>query len=574
MGHRLMNEGLKWLFFSLWLIANIAIFIATFLKFYTRKEYYYTREILREALPIAKGSAAGLNLNSMLILIPVCRNLISFLRGSVFCQCCKRNVRRQLDKNIAFHKLCAYMICFWTIIHYFAHTFNFERYWLAHESTDNSTGGLYSTLSNLPSQPNGTWINPIRPTTSATNPMLELVKNIAGYTGVIITIPLILIMSSATEIIRRSYFEVFWYTHHLFIVYYIGLVTHGLGNVVRLQINIDDHDPEYCKDYYEEWGTPARPECPIPQFSGDGASSWKWVLAPILLYIVERIMRFVRGMQMVTISKVIKHPSQVIELQMRKPGFTMEAGQYIQIQCPSISRFEWHPFTLTSSPKEDFFSIHIRLVGDWTNALAEACHVNEDGLQDPGKMPRLAVDGPYGTCSEDAYRYQTVMFVGAGIGVTPFAAILKDIWYKHCDHNHQMKLTKVYFYWISSDTHSFEWFADLLGSLEDQMENAGKSDLLTYNIFLTRGWNTRQALNIVTNVDKERDVITNLKHKTQFGRPKWEIEFDKIARMHQGTRIGVFFCGPKSLSKELHNTCNRFSDASTATHFVYNKENF
>ena len=44
------------------------------------------------------------------------------------------------------------------------------------------------------------------------------------------------------------------------------------SNVVRLQINIDDHDPEYCKDYYEEWGTPARPECPIPQFSGDGAS--------------------------------------------------------------------------------------------------------------------------------------------------------------------------------------------------------------------------------------------------------------------------------------------------------------
>lgn len=46
--------------------------------------------------------------------------------------------------------------------------------------------------------------------------------------------------------------------------------------------------------------------------------------------------------------QAVKHPSKVIELQMRKKDFKMQAGQYIFLHCPSISHLEWHPFTLTS----------------------------------------------------------------------------------------------------------------------------------------------------------------------------------------------------------------------------------
>lgn len=68
-------------------------------------------------------------------------------------------------------------------------------------------------------------------------------------------------------------------------------------------------------------------------------------------------------------SQVVMHPSKVLELQMRKRGFSMEVGQYIFVNCPSISFLEWHPFTLTSAPEEEFFSIHIRAAGDWTENL-------------------------------------------------------------------------------------------------------------------------------------------------------------------------------------------------------------
>lgn len=61
------------------------------------------------------------------------------------------------------------------------------------------------------------------------NPTIVMFTTIAGLTGVAITLALILIITSSMEVIRRSYFEVFWYTHHLFVIFFIGLVFHGFG---------------------------------------------------------------------------------------------------------------------------------------------------------------------------------------------------------------------------------------------------------------------------------------------------------------------------------------------------------
>jgi hypothetical protein len=53
------------------------------------------------------------------------------------------------------------------------------------------------------------------------------------------------------------------------------------------------------------------------------------------------------------------------------------------------------------------------------------------------------------------------MLVGGGIGVTPFASILKDI-RNHIDTKNETKIRKVYFYWISRDKNAFEWFSEVL----------------------------------------------------------------------------------------------------------------
>lgn len=88
-----------------------------------------------------------------------------------------------------------------------------------------------------------------------------------------------------------------------------------------------------------------------------------------------------------------------------------------------------------SAPEEDYISVHIRVVGDFTAALADAvgCDFNKEkgaavvvGTETNPSLnrvlPRVMIDGPFGSASEDFLKYETVLLVGAGIGVTPFAS--------------------------------------------------------------------------------------------------------------------------------------------------------
>jgi hypothetical protein len=71
-----------------------------------------------------------------------------------------------------------------------------------------------------------------------------------------------------------------------------------------------------------------------------------WLVGGVI-WIVERILREVRSRHITYISKVIQHPLNVMELQIKKEKVTSRAGQYIFLSCPEVSYFQWHPFTLT-----------------------------------------------------------------------------------------------------------------------------------------------------------------------------------------------------------------------------------
>ncbi len=91
---------------------------------------------------------------------------------------------------------------------------------------------------------------------------------------------------------------------------------------------------------------------------------------------------------------------------------------------------------IISAPEEDYISVHIRVCGDFTGALAKAvgCDFEKKGKGEKGDvskvvpppvnrvLPRVMVDGPFGSASEDFLNFETVLLVGAGIGVTPFAS--------------------------------------------------------------------------------------------------------------------------------------------------------
>ncbi|KAB5571172.1 hypothetical protein PHYPO_G00222040 [Pangasianodon hypophthalmus] len=578
MANWIVNHGLETFILVVWMGINIFLFVHFYLFYDLGPQFFYTRVLIGSALSWARAPAAVLNFNCMLILLPVCRNLLSLIRGSFMC--CGRTLRKQLDKNLTFHKLVAYMIALMTAVHTIAHLLNVE--WFI-SSRQGRFGPLAGNLSMLGDDDNHnhdhdhdhddddddddeTFLNPIR--SDSTTPLLFAFTTIAGLTGVVITLALILMITSSMEVIRRSYFEVFWYTHHLFIIFFAGLVFHGAGRIVRSQTDDPPHNTSFCKDYPEKWGK--IPQCPIPQFAGGFPQTWMWVIGPMIIYICERLLRFIRYIQTVNYKKIVMHPSQVLELQLVKSGFKMDVGQYVFLNCPAISQLEWHPFTMTSAPEEDFFSLHIRSVGDWTEKLIKMV----ENLPEGSQGPKLGVDGPFGTASEDVFDYEVSMLVGAGIGVTPFASILKSIWYKFKDSNPKLRTRKIYFYWLCRETHAFEWFADLLQVLEKEMEERGMKDFLTYKLYLT-GWDHTHAAHVMVHFDKDTDVITGLKQKTHYGRPNWDKEFEQVRQENPSSVVGTFLCGPASLAEDLEKKCVKYSNVDPRkTRFYFNKENF
>ncbi|KAJ3251450.1 hypothetical protein HK103_002392 [Boothiomyces macroporosus] len=507
----MVNEGRAKIVFWLFVIAQLLYFAQSYYVLWTSPSVKTFRSVLGQGLPIARGAANIINLNCAILLFTVCRNLISGLRGTFLGRIIP------FDKNITFHIWIAYFIVFWTIVHVIAHYFNYLNVAIVFEKV--------------------------------TSWQLAMISG-PGWTGQVISVSFFLMVTSALEAVRRKYFEMFWFTHHLFIVFFGALLMHGSFCFIK-----------------GDTGDPCR----------GGPTFWKWWVASGVAYFLERVYREFRGREKTIVSKVVQHPSKVVEVQFKKSTFKAKAGQYIFICCPEISIWEWHPFTLTSSPYEDFVSLHIRVVGDWTTKFAQrlGCRFGgpeEAGMSPPKSLPFVMIDGGFGSASEDVFDYEAAILVGAGIGVTPFASILKTIWYRLQNREGTIALRKVYFVWTCRDKEAFEWFQDLLVTLEE--ENI--DDFLEIHSYLTGKLKINEVKNICINDGEDgKDAITGLRARTHFGRPNWDEIFSGVRNKHPGADVGVFFCGPKVLSQALHKACNKWTEATpTGTRFYYGKENF
>jgi predicted ferric reductase len=205
--------------------------------------------------------------------------------------------------------------------------------------------------------------------------------NPTALTGQLLVLVLFLMTTSALSAVRRTFFEQFWFTHHLYILYFPLLLLHGSFCFIKMD---------------------GQPVC------GAAASFWEYLILGGTIFLTERFIREYRAYHPARISKVIQHPSNVIEIQLKKNGFSMCPGQYIFIACPEIATYQWHPFTLTSSPDEKFFSVHMRVVGDWTGAMAKRLGCEWDskglpintasvkGINAVRSLPMILVDGPFG----------------------------------------------------------------------------------------------------------------------------------------------------------------------------------
>ena len=117
----------------------------------------------------------------------------------------------------------------------------------------------------------------------------------------------------------------------------------------------------------------------------------------------------------------------------------------MRIACLALNPNEYHPFTIASAPHEENLSMYIRAVGPFTKNLRRVY----DCTTLAGRpYPKLYLDGPYGEGHQDWLKFEVSVLVGGGIGITPFASILKDIAFR-TKINAPITCQRVYFLWVT-----------------------------------------------------------------------------------------------------------------------------
>ncbi|XP_059036917.1 NADPH oxidase 5 isoform X1 [Mustela lutreola] len=215
-----------------------------------------------------------------------------------------------LDRNIQFHQLMGYVVVVLSLVHTVAHVVNFA---LQAQSED-SPFRFWELL-------------------LTTRPGIGWVYGSASPTGVALLLLLVLMFACSSSCIRRSgHFEVFYWTHLSYFPMWILLILHG------------------------------------PNF-------WKWLLVPGILFFLEKIIGLaISHMGAFCIVEVNLLPSKVTHLLIERPPlFHYRPGDYLYLNVPSIARYEWHPFTISSAPEQkDIIWLHVRSEGQWTNRLYES----------------------------------------------------------------------------------------------------------------------------------------------------------------------------------------------------------
>ncbi|KAL0374617.1 UNVERIFIED_CONTAM: Respiratory burst oxidaseprotein E [Sesamum radiatum] len=402
----------------LWVMAMAGLFTWKFLQYRERAAF----QVMGYCLTTAKGAAETLKLNMALVLLPVCRNILTWLRST------KASLFIPLDDNINFHKVIACAIAIGTILHAGNHlTCDFPR---IIRSTPQEFALIASDF------------HAVKPTYGS------LLTGVVGLTGIAMVTFMIIAYSLATQSFRKNGlklptpfnrltgFNAFWYSHHLFGLVYILLLIHGTFLLL-------------IHKWYQK-------------------TTWMYISVPLLLYTAERSLRTCRAERYaVKILKVSVLPGGVFSLIMAKPnGFKYKSGQ--------------HPFSLTSAPGDEYLSVHIRTVGDWTQELKQvftednssACVIGRAKFGALGNVlqagqPKLLVDGPYGAPAQDYQNYDVLLLdsnTETSISDDSSNSVTSS---SSTGKKKSQRTRNAYFYWVTREPASFEWFKGVMNEVAE-----------------------------------------------------------------------------------------------------------
>jgi len=348
-------------------------------------------------------------LNLGLLLFPVARDSII-----------QRVFKIPFEQALILHRNLARWLLFVTILH----GFSWYAYWIYHSATNTVC-------------------------TNAPNCSFSFALQVQTLTGLVTGLLMILVAVFALEIFRRSNFEWFYYTHHLFIAIIIMAIAHSF--LVQKGWRSD------LLIYY---------------------------LAPgLVLYIYDRLRRFYRSAKTKTnifVLEDVRHGVTCLQLSFVGP---FRAGQYFFLTCPQISRLQSHPYSAASNERDYSVTFYIKSMGPntWSGILNNlASSQNEysgtdshsDFVMSFQNVIDIKIDGPYGRpYLAGKNREQSFVFVGGGIGITPIVSIIKTLlFYDQAPASEEIPQS-VHLLWIVKSPEEFLWFGSFLQEMRYRLNH-------------------------------------------------------------------------------------------------------
>lgn len=189
-----------------------------------------------------------------------------------------------------------------------------------------------------------------------------------------------------------------------------------------------------------------------------GVLSWlhaPWFVAivgaPLTAFLLDRLLRVAWMSRAARVDRVTVD-GRDLDLVIRRPvNFDYRSGDYAFLCVPSVSRLQWHPFSLINAPSNaGDLAFRIRRAGEWTTALARI---------GPGTL--VYVDGPFASPCRDLHHTRRAIVVAGGIGITPFVSFLEEV-----RASGTPGFERLHLIWFERDEASFSRFRPLIEHLE------------------------------------------------------------------------------------------------------------
>ncbi|KAL5069829.1 hypothetical protein RYX36_020716, partial [Vicia faba] len=204
---------------------------------------------------------------------------------------------------------------------------------------------------------------------------------ISNVAGVVALLAGLTMWTATLPLIRRKFFELFFYIHHLYIVFVVFFVLHV-------------------------------------------GFSYSCIMLPgLYLFLIDRYLRFLQSQQKIRLVSARVLPCEAVELNFAKnPGLCYGPTSIIFINIPSISKLQWHPFSITScsNTDSDTLSIVIKSSGNWSRTLYQKLSTSS-----PPSQLDVSIEGPYGPALTFFSRHEMLVMVSGGSGITPFISIIR-----------------------------------------------------------------------------------------------------------------------------------------------------